>query len=104
MGDTLVLLQIKHTTGLVPQGKDIQVHLLILRVMGVHLLHRVMVVVLHHLNRVEDILEDPQQWMLRYSSGSMPWIKTEVGRLILRNCKGRLSMAIGVISARRPAG
>lgn len=115
--------QDKDITALVPQARVTQVHHLQdlkaiqglglrldrdmevqhLRVMAVHHLHSSRAMEgLHHHNK-EGMVEGPQL-MLKYSNGSTPWIKTEVGRLILRSSRERLSMETGVISVKRRVG
>jgi len=83
--------------------RDMEELNLILRVTGVHHPLNKAMVELHHHNKEEGMVEGPQL-MHRYSNGSMPWTKTEVGRLILRSFRGPLSMETGVISVRRRVG
>lgn len=45
-----------------------------------------------------------QVWIHRSSSGSTPWMLTEVVRYLLLSSRGPWSMATGLTSARRPAG
>jgi len=83
--------------------RDMEVHHHILRVTAVHHLHSSRAMEgLHHHNK-EGMVEGPQL-MLRYSNGSTPWIKTEVGRLILRSSREPSSMETGVISVKRRVG
>jgi len=125
------LLQDKDITALAPlQVKDTKVHLLkdiqeqLLGIKDIqelvllldrdtgallHLTRGTVVVVedtvvelLHHI-RVEDMGE-AHQWMLRFNSGSMRWIRTGVDRSTPRNYRGPSLMATGATSARRPVG
>jgi len=83
--------------------RDMEEHHLILKVTGVHHPHSKAMVGLHHRNKEEGMVEG-LQLTHRYSNGSMPWIKTEVGRLILRSFRGPSLMETGVISVRRRVG
>merc|ERR1712013_584393 len=85
------------------QDRDMEVHLLILRDTEVHHLHSRDMVELHHHNKEEGMVEDPQL-MLRFSNGSMLWIKTEVDKLTQRSSREPLSMATGVTSVKRRVG
>ena len=100
--------QVHHLKGLRDiQGhlpdRDMEVHLLILRVTEVHHLHSRDMVELHHHNKEEGMVEDPQL-MLRFSNGSMLWIKTEVDKLTQRSSREPLSMVTGVTSVKRRVG
>ena len=99
--------QVHHLKGLRDiQGllldRDMEVHLLILRVTEVHHLHSRDMVELHHHNK-EGMVEDPQL-MLRFSNGSMLLTKTEAVKLTQRSFRGPLSMATGVTSVKRRVG
>jgi len=96
--------QVHHLKGLRDiQDRDMEVHLLILRDTEVHHLHSRDMVELHHHNKEEGMVEDPQL-MLRFSNGSMLWIKTEVDKLTQRSSREPLSMATGVTSVKRRVG